>query len=213
MTHHVKLCAPSAALLVKMRNGVATAEAIAADTNFDHDQQDVSDDAKSDEATFKADKTMTAVATPAFAGLITKEFRAEGSVKRAVYAMYLRAAGIETWIGIICMLLLNRFLVVLQQRFVQRWSESYEESQVPWLPPASVNVNAWLLGYLMFAIALVLSQLFRLAFAYHGSFKAARTLLYACLLRVVHAPSRWLDQNPTGRLLNRFTADIGASAD
>lgn len=124
--------------------------------------------------------------------------------------MYLKAAGKETWIGILTFLLLGRILTITQQRFLERWGESYNESRLPWLPPASQNVNPWLLSYFGFSLISATTYLGRLAFTYHGSFKAARTLLYICLLRVVNAPSRWLDENPTGRLINRFTADIGS---
>lgn len=138
----------------------------------------------------------------------------QGSVKWLVYSMYLRAAGPETWVGILSMLLAGRGITVLQQWFVKAWGESYSRSSsssgTHYLPPASENVNPWLGVYLILSLGTATVILSRLAFSYHGSFKAARALLYACLLRVTQAPSRWLDENPTGRLLNRFTADIGS---
>ena len=182
------------------------------------------DDAEEDDtavASPSGKKSATGASTPAsrispMGGLITKENRAEGSVKWKVYGMYLRAAGIETWIGILATLLAARALEVGQQWLLKAWGESYNRvatsslSIHDLLPPASENVNPWLGVYLAVAFLNAFVVLVRLAFSYHGSFKAARSLLYACLSRVTNAPSRWLDQNPTGRLLNRFTADISA---
>lgn len=127
-----------------------------------------------------------------------------------VYKMYLQAAGPETWIGILSMLMAARGMTVLQTWFLKAWGESYEGHGTKLLPPASENINAWLAVYVGFTAVTSLIYLAKLGFSYHGSFKAARKLLYACLLRVTSAPSRWLDENPTGRLLNRFTADIGS---
>jgi len=124
--------------------------------------------------------------------------------------MYLQAAGIETWVGILAMLLAARGMSILQTWFLKQWGESYERHTSSLLPPASENVNAWLGVYVALTFVTAAIYLARLGFSYHGSFKAARALLYACLLRVTNAPSRWLDENPTGRLLNRFTADIGS---
>lgn len=124
--------------------------------------------------------------------------------------MYLRAAGPETWVGIVSMLLASRGMVIVQTWFLKQWGESYGRKTSSFLPPASENVNAWLGAYVALTFITAAIYLARLGFSYHGSFKAARALLYACLLRVTNAPSRWLDENPTGRLLNRFTADIGS---
>ena len=126
--------------------------------------------------------------------------------------MYLKAAGVETWIGILSLLLANRGIFVLQQWFLKAWGESYQPDshRYHFLPPARENVNPWLAVYVSISALSAVAIIGRLAFSYHGSFKAARALLYACLLRVTNAPSRWLDENPTGRLLNRFTADINS---
>lgn len=124
--------------------------------------------------------------------------------------MYLHAAGLETWAGILTMLVAARGMSVVQTWFIKVWGESYRGGGVKWLPPASEDINPWLGVYVSLSLVTAAIYLARLGFSYHGSFKAARKLLYACLLRVTSAPSRWLDENPTGRLLNRFTADIGS---
>lgn len=136
----------------------------------------------------------------------------QGSVKWLVYSMFLKAAGYETWIGILCLLFIFRGLTISMEWFMKAWGESYDSDRGLYglLPSARDNVNPWLAVYLGLSVTICSSIMVRYGFSYHGSFKAARSLLYACLLRVTHAPSRWLDENPTGRLLNRFTADIGS---
>lgn len=195
VTHHVQLCLPASSLVVRMVAGEArpefTGEAgrpTQRTSTSDSEDEDTRVGTESD-----SKPTPMPPATPVNAGIITKENRETGSVKWTVYRLYLRAAGIETWIGILSMLLAIRFFTVLQTWYLRAWGESY--SFVPAgptgiLPPASQNVNPWLLIYFglgFFYAALIMA---RLAFSYHGSFKAARTLLYDCLLRVTHAPSR-----------------------
>ena len=41
-----------------------------------------------------------------------------------------------------------------------------------------------------------------------GSIKASRVLFEGFSNAIFHAPLRWLDTTPTGRILNRFTADF-----
>lgn len=44
--------------------------------------------------------------------------------------------------------------------------------------------------------------------AFHGSFKAARSLFKSSLIRVIYAPFRYFDTTPSGRILNRYATDF-----
>ena len=59
-------------------------------------------------------------------------------------------------------------------------------------------------------ISLVASFLgtFKFFWVYLGSLRASRHLSTSMTRTVLHAPLRWLDMVPRGRILNRFTADF-----
>jgi ABC-type multidrug transport system fused ATPase/permease subunit len=48
-----------------------------------------------------------------------------------------------------------------------------------------------------------------IALGYYASLQASRKLFNALLTRLIRAPSRFFDITPIGRILNRFTSDIG----
>ena len=196
VTHHVQLCLPAASLIVRMTVGKAEPQAI---ETSDHSQASTSTSSSEDDDATRvgtgnnSKATPLPASTPVHATIITKENRETGSVKWKVYRLYLQAAGIETWIGILSMLLAVRLFTVLQQFYLKSWGESYNyrrEDIGGLLPPASENVNPWLWIYFGLGFLYASLILTRLAFSYHGSFKAARKLLYDCLIRVTHAPSR-----------------------
>jgi hypothetical protein len=217
-------------MLVKMNGGTAMQEEVG-DVDFDDISKEKEGGEKAESAAVSKIGSLgptPGTFTPVNGGLITKEnresvckrqsprhappdiFHPQGSVKSIVYKLYMKAAGYETWVGIISMLIAARGMGIFQSYFIKAWGSSYYAKSWKFLPPASENVNPWLLTYVAIAAVTACIYLARLGFSYHGSFKAARALLYACLIRVTNAPSRWLDENPTGRLLNRFTADIGS---
>jgi ABC-type multidrug transport system fused ATPase/permease subunit len=63
--------------------------------------------------------------------------------------------------------------------------------------------------YLWISTAGAISLLLNISLGYYASLKAARSLFSSLLCRIVRAPSRFFDTTPIGRILNRFTSDIG----
>ncbi|KAM0786024.1 hypothetical protein ACM66B_006839 [Microbotryomycetes sp. NB124-2] len=57
--------------------------------------------------------------------LVQEEARAEGRVKGAVYRLYLSAAGYETWVGIVLLILAGRAFRVVDRVWFKYWGESY----------------------------------------------------------------------------------------
>jgi len=68
----------------------------------------------------------------------------------------------------------------------------------------------WLYMYLGISLAGASATLAYIVVGYVAGLKASRTLFVAMLDRVVRAPTRFFDKTPTGRILNRFVADIAA---
>ena len=101
-----------------------------------------------------------------------------------------------------------------------KWGEAYERNaslvmtyfpSYPWtgLPSPDVDVKPWLMVYLYISAAGAFSLLFYIALGYYASLRASRSLFMALLQRLTRAPARFFDVTPIGRILNRFTDDIG----
>ncbi|GAA5873644.1 hypothetical protein JCM1840_002987 [Sporobolomyces johnsonii] len=176
-------------------------------------------------------------ATPKVAGkLVEEEARATGRVKWKVYALYLGAAGLWTWIAIVGLIFAGRAFRVADRWWFRLWGESYRVSNtlffrlflpsqnqlalsafdaqpvdsltLPELPSASDHVGFYLTGYLVICLLNLALTILGILAAFNGSFKASRTLFTNSLTRVVHAPFRYFDQTPVGRILNRYSQDF-----
>lgn len=81
----------------------------------------------------------------------------------------------------------------------------------PWdnLPSPDDDVIPWLKIYFYISTAGAASLLLNISLGYYASLRAARSLFSALLSRITRAPSRFFDTTPIGRILNRFTSDIG----
>lgn len=63
--------------------------------------------------------------------------------------------------------------------------------------------------YFLLSLVGAFSVLLYIALGYYASLQAGRTLFKALLSRLSRAPTRFFDVTPIGRILNRFTSDIG----
>jgi ABC-type multidrug transport system fused ATPase/permease subunit len=118
-------------------------------------------------------------------------------------------------------MLLIRFINIGNQVFLARWGEAYEEGYspaflnhafpYPWtgLPAPDIDVKPWLMIYLYISLAGAFSVLFYLGLGYYASLQASRSLFRTLLQRLTRAPARFFDVTPIGRILNRFTTDMG----
>ena len=102
-----------------------------------------------------------------------------------------------------------------------KWSEAYEKrgsssgalivqsSPLDRLPDPEDDAVPWLMLYTWISLAGALATLAYIALGYFASLQASRKLFNAMLSRLIRAPSRFFDVTPIGRILNRFTSDIG----
>lgn len=115
-----------------------------------------------------------------------------------------------------------RGVTVGQQLFIARWASAYRISverflsivqavaQTRSLPSPSDDVMPWLLIYLGISLAGAVATLLYIIVGYVAGLRASRVLFVGMLDRVVRAPTRFFDKTPSGRILNRFVADIAA---
>lgn len=69
-------------------------------------------------------------------------------------------------------------------------------------------VDYYIMVYVFLCLAFVACDTVRNVLLYYGSLRGARRLFHQLLDRVIHAPMRFFDTTPIGRLLNRFGADM-----
>lgn len=135
--------------------------------------------------------------------------------------------GNQVGITLLCFSFCNSSLLNIQV-FLAKWGEAYEKDSklnhsflhpinrlgfpsYPWddLPSPAVDVTPWLMIYLWISTAGAISLLLNISLGYYASLKASRSLFSSLLSRITRAPSRFFDTTPIGRILNRFTSDIG----
>ncbi|CAO3612252.1 unnamed protein product [Mucor hiemalis] len=71
-----------------------------------------------------------------------------------------------------------------------------------------VNVDYYIGIYVAVCFASILLDAFRNFVIYWGSIRGARILFDSLLDRIIHAPMRFFDTTPVGRILNRFGKDV-----
>jgi ABC-type multidrug transport system fused ATPase/permease subunit len=180
------------------------------------------------------DAAPVAKATPK--KLIEEESRETGRVKKTVYLSYLKASGgFPFWTLVVLVYLLSQTLTVSRSWWVRIWTASYEHARaemihithkysiqnqffIPNTDSAELytqgnNEALQKLGYYLgiyIAISLVSITVAagRVFLVYRGSLGASRKVFRDMTYSVLRTPMRWLDTVPTGRILNRFTADF-----
>ncbi|THH32259.1 hypothetical protein EUX98_g1936 [Antrodiella citrinella] len=238
VTHHITLCLPVASHLIELANGrvirQGSIEELRAQGLLQKvvDAEDIPEDLvnESKEGAGMSEAPVDMVPgdeghniLPKKAGdgkLIDAEARAEGRVALRTYLMYIKAAGIFSWVLIVILMILLRVITIGNQFYLAKWGEAFEDPQesvasmtswTPWwnrLPNPNVNVLPWLLIYLYISLAGAFSVLLFIAVGYYSSLQASRSLFSAMLASLAGAPTRFYDTTPIGRILNRFTTDM-----
>ncbi|RMZ77121.1 hypothetical protein DV737_g4561, partial [Chaetothyriales sp. CBS 132003] len=157
-----------------------------------------------------------------------EEKRETGAVKWTVYAQYIRAGGGFTYWSIIMLMFAFWIVVYLARSYwVSVWTRSYQSEGtigVRFLQQhgslvhhmqtefSTVQINpdlAFYLGvYLGISLLAWLVSSVRYFIVFVASIKASKILFENLAYTVLRAPLRWVDTTPTGRILNRFTADF-----
>lgn len=110
--------------------------------------------------------------------------------------------------------------------FIAAWGEAYRKGDrdgelswtawiahihYPWdnLPPPDQDVKPWLFMYMVISLMHGSMILINISVGYYASLQASRAIFNSLLRRISRAPTRFFDTTPIGRILNRFTTDIG----
>ncbi|KAI8092705.1 P-loop containing nucleoside triphosphate hydrolase protein [Halteromyces radiatus] len=233
VTHHVQLCLRHCAYLVHLQNGqVAScgtpsilrqegylAALVDEQTNLDSKEEEDIDQKLNDQRDMvsKPNNNKPQV-------LVEKEFRAEGQIKRQLYLYYLKlVGGIMFWILLGSMVIGTQYLTVLATWWLKQWSNAYDKA-VGMNNLLVVNNNnyhsskdnklsaaevKYYIGvYAIISLVCLIVGTGRYVMMYLGGLRASRKLYASLLDRLLHAPLRFFDTTPVGRILNRLTSDF-----
>ncbi|KAI9649273.1 hypothetical protein NHQ30_001843 [Ciborinia camelliae] len=229
VTHHVSLCLPRASYAVQLsKNGglehAGSIDELKKTGNFDdiikaRQGAKLPDDEVANASGANGGKKPSDEPASKPKKLIEDEKRETGSVKSSVYIKYLMATGGIPFWGVVLMFYLvaemnmNSFnsthlsyIVTMQQQlrpsvFVSKLNNPFSRDH---------TLGYYLLGYVLISIVSVFVATARYYFIYRGSLSASRNVFKEMTNIVLRTPLRWLDTVPTGRILNRFTADFSA---
>ena len=134
-----------------------------------------------------------------------KEMNQEGNVEWETYANYLRAMG-GIWIGGFLLFLFTgtQASVLVTIALVGRWAERPANEQDDW------DIVGLVIGL---GCLVVVLALFRAFISFRLTIQASQRLHDRMAKAVLRAKIQFFDTNPLGRILNRFSADIGITDD
>ncbi|CAO3650097.1 unnamed protein product [Cunninghamella blakesleeana] len=147
--------------------------------------------------------------------LVEKEKRETGSVKLRFYGIYFKMIGNPFyWIITITILIGSRGIDVTESWWIKQWSQSYNtdtinhDSNIMDAVSKESKLNYYLGIYVAISIVNILISVIRIGVIYFGVFQGNRKLFAELLQQILHAPLRFFDTTPIGRILNRFSTDF-----
>lgn len=215
-THRVQLCRGIAQQLIEITDGFASTTS--QDSIVDDSSKASSTTCASDEDEDDRNKKYETAEAAAVPDKFTEdEYRATGSVKAAVYWQYVKAGKLRWWMLLILAIASSRLIDVGRTWLLKQWGEAYDRptkgmgirSLFGSLPSPEDNVRPWLLAFLLVAVVNAVISLIVRCVMLVIVYCAGQQMFGDILTRVCNATFRFYDVTPVGRLMNRFTGDIG----
>lgn len=146
---------------------------------------------------------------------IEDEYRAHGGVLASVYWTYIRSGKLKLWGLLFICILFFRSADTIKTWFLKSWGEAYNRIDVirtqdlfDGLPSPEVNINPWLIGFLILATVSSTANAFIQLCLMVINYMAGKRLFKEALAKVSFATFRFYDTTPVGRLMNRVTSDL-----
>lgn len=132
-----------------------------------------------------------------------KEVSNIGAVTVSTYLNYVRAMG-GLWVAVFLVVLFSvtQGSVLVTVAYMGKWAELEYEQQSDW-------EVLTLIGGL--GVAVVLLALFRAIISFRLTIKASQVIHDRMAEAVLRAKIEFFDTNPLGRIMNRFSADVGSN--
>ena len=140
--------------------------------------------------------------------LVTKEEREEGSVAGSAYVHYAKSGGLIAFISMFVIQGIGRGSEIGASFWLAYWAENAIAAQMTGTPMSNERTTWYLNIYAVFGIVGVIGLTVRSILMAIHRLHASRTLHANLLGRLLRAPVAFFDVTPTGRILNRFAADM-----
>lgn len=148
---------------------------------------------------------------------VAEENRAQGTIKVSLYVKYLKAgANVVVLLVVILMNILAQVAYIMQDWWLAHWADEQEKlSANSTVTQNGVNVTAELdrdfyLGvYGALTAATIIFGFIRNISLFHVLVRCTQTLHNRMFNAILRTHVRFFDINPIGRVLNRFSKDIG----
>uniref|UniRef100_H0VI28 ATP binding cassette subfamily C member 2 n=1 Tax=Cavia porcellus TaxID=10141 RepID=H0VI28_CAVPO len=140
--------------------------------------------------------------------LIEKEFMESGKVKFSIYMKYLQAMGWSSIIFIIFFYVMNSVAFIGSNLWLSAWTRDSVIYNATDYPPSQRDLRIGVYGGLGVAQGISVFVLAATIWSVYGCNYASKILHKQLLISVLHAPMRFFDTTPTGRIVNRFAGDI-----
>ncbi|GAX82138.1 hypothetical protein CEUSTIGMA_g9566.t1 [Chlamydomonas eustigma] len=134
--------------------------------------------------------------------LVKAEHRQEGDVSWAVYWLYIRKLGMPSTIAVTILLIGGQAVSVASDWWLSLWSRASNQADLRWV---------WTYGLLVGLVICVAMP--RSYFFFTSTLRASTSIHDICAMRVMRAPLSFFHTNPVGRMLNRFSRDLGVVDD
>ncbi|KAM3862000.1 ATP-binding cassette sub-family C member 4-like [Diretmus argenteus] len=143
-----------------------------------------------------------------------EESRSEGSIGLRLYVKYFRAGA--NFLVLLALVLLNivaHIAYILQDWWLACWASEQERSNVTehlnGSSPQQLDLDLYLGVYAGLTVASVVFAFLRSLVFFNVLVNSAQTLHNSMFNAILRTPVRFFDINPIGRILNRFSKDIG----
>ncbi|XP_072027511.1 ATP-binding cassette sub-family C member 9-like isoform X2 [Amphiura filiformis] len=139
--------------------------------------------------------------------LIEKEERLTGSVKIDVYWYYIKAIGVLLFAFVMVLFVGQNGLSIATNFWLSDWSEAGNNVTNATTEELNDILFKYLTGYAALSISSIVMSTISSVVILLSTLYAARRLHNKMLFNIMHAPMRFFDTTPIGRVLNRFSSD------
>lgn len=132
--------------------------------------------------------------------IISKEDQEIGGVSWAIYRDLIREFGMMRTLFLLACLLVGQAVYIVGDYWLASWAGSDETTKAE---------AYWIWVYAIFVGSILLISITRAQVFFRSSLRASSSLHKAAIESLVRAPLSFFHTNPSGRVLNRFSKDLG----
>ncbi|KAI9311060.1 P-loop containing nucleoside triphosphate hydrolase protein [Dichotomocladium elegans] len=216
VTHHVMLCLGGCDYVVQVQNGMIARRGTPTELRASGEMENILDGVETHESDSNS-RMMNAKSEGMRMDLgkrnapsqnmpkklVEEEGRATGAVKARLYKTYFgELGGWVFWLILSAFIFGTRALDIIENWWVKKWTGGDND------PDENGGVDYYVVVYAIITLTNVIFTTSRFVVIYIGSLRASKRLYSRLLDRILHAPLRFFDTTPVGRMINRFSKDM-----